>query len=98
MYIDYTIEELNLNYKNLTILPDLSKYTNFKVLYYSYNQLTSLNNLPPGLLELYCQSNNITSLDNLPPGLQILECWCNKITSLDYLPSGLNNLLCDNDE
>ena len=98
MNIDYSIEELDLSKQNLTILPDLSKYTKLKVLNCSCNELTRLDNLPPGLKELYCSRNNLTSLDNLPPGLKELACWNNKITSLDNLPPELKKLYCGNDE
>jgi len=70
MDMDYSIEELDLSYKNITILPDLSKYTKLKVLKCFGNQLTSLDNLPSGLLELDCIYNNIKSLNNLPPGIK----------------------------
>ena len=47
--VDYLqISELDLSHKNLTILPDLSKYTNLEKLYCSNNKLTIipiLNNL-----------------------------------------------------
>ena len=96
MDIDYSIEVLDLSNKNLTVLPDLSKYTKLKVLKCFGNQLTSLDNLPPGLLELYCGYNEITSLNNLPPRLQKLDCSYNKITSLDNLPPGLQILNYEN--
>ena len=96
--LDYTIEELDLSNKNLTVLPDLSKYINLKVLKCNDNKITNLDNLPPGLLELKCLNNKITNLDNLPPGLTILYCWNNNLTSLDNLPPGLKQLYCGNDE
>ena len=94
MDMDYTIEELNLSYKDLLILPDLSKYTKLKILKCSNNQITRLDNLPLGLLELRCSDNQITSLDNLHPGLIKLYCGSNQITSLDNLPLGLKGLYC----
>ena len=74
MDIDYSIEVLDLCNKNLTVLPDLSKYTKLKVLKCFGNQLTSLDNLPPGLTILYCWNNKLMDLDNLPPGLKELYC------------------------
>jgi Leucine-rich repeat (LRR) protein len=72
---DYsTIIKLNLSNKGLTKLPDLSIYPNLQILYCSYNELTSLDNLPIRLQELYCSSNKLTSLNNLPIGLQKLYC------------------------
>ena len=66
---DYSVEELNLNNKELSELPDLSLYTNLKKLNCGSNKLTSLDNLPNGLKELNCHYNQITQLDNVPIGL-----------------------------
>ena len=96
--MDYSMEELDLYHKKLTILPDLTKYINLKILKCNDNQITSLDNLPSGLLELYCGDNQIISLDNLPSGLQKLHCYYNKLKSLDNLPPELKILNCDNDE
>ena len=90
--MDYSLEELDLSCKKLTILPDLSKYTKLKALNCNNNKLISLDNLPQGLQKLDCCYNQITSLDNLQPGLQELYCSDNQITSLDNLPPGLKVL------
>jgi len=56
--MNYTnITELDLSNKGLTKLPDLSIYSNLKILNCSYNQITSLDNLPLTLTELYCSNN-----------------------------------------
>jgi Leucine-rich repeat (LRR) protein len=57
--------------------------------------LTSLDNLPPNIKELYCFSNKLTSLDNLPPTLIKLDCDNNEITSLDNIPPTLTELNCN---
>ena len=88
------ITELNLSGRNLTVLPDLSLYTNLQRLYCYNNQLTSLNNLPPNLQILYCWNNKITSLDHLPSTLQIVWCSDNQLTSLDNLPPNLRIFNC----
>ena len=52
------ITELDLSNKGLTKLPDdIHKYINLKTLNCASNQITSLNNLPPALKELYCECN-----------------------------------------
>jgi len=79
---DYTVNELNLSNLNLTVLPDLSLYTNLRILHCNNNQLTSLDILPPDLRELYCYHNLLTSLDNLPLNLRELYCGGNQITRL----------------
>ena len=91
-----TITELNLSNKGLTKLPDLSIYPNLQTLDCSYNELTSLNNLPIGLQILNCSYNQLKSLDNLPIGLQKLHCFSNQLTSLNNLPIGLQKLYCLN--
>ena len=68
---DYSrITELDLSYKKLNELPDLSKYTNLEILYCNHNNLTNLDNLPQSLKELDCDNNpliyNFTStLENI---------------------------------
>jgi Leucine-rich repeat (LRR) protein len=55
---------LDISYKGLTELPDLSKYINLQKLDCSRNQLTSLDNLPSTLTGLDCRDNQLISLDN----------------------------------
>ena len=93
--MDYSsITKLNLLGEELDVLPDLSMSINLVILDCSNNNITSLDNLPSNIKELYCY-NNITSLDNLPITLKILNCSNNKITILNNLPSSLENLYCD---
>ena len=59
--MDYSsITELDLSYKGLTQLPDLSLYTNLKNLNCSQNQITSMNNLPHTITDLDCADNPFT--------------------------------------
>jgi len=72
---DYTITELNISNQGLSKLPDdIHKYTNLKTLYCGNNKITSLDNLPQGLLELNCSHNQLIHLDNIP--LSIEKLWC----------------------
>ena len=69
--IDYSgITELDLSYKKLNELPDLSRYTNLIKLNCTGNRINNLDNLPSGLEILYCCANNLTKLDNLPYNLK----------------------------
>ena len=68
------IEEINVFYKELSYLPDLSRFTNLKYLYCSHNQFISLPLLPDSLQELYCYNNQLSSLYPLPNSLEILFC------------------------
>jgi len=92
------ITELNLSYKNLTVLPDLSLYVNLQTLHCHNNQLTSLDNLPPNLQKLNCSNNQLIFLENLPSNLQALHCHNNQLTSLDNLPPNLQELRCDHNQ
>ncbi len=62
----------------------------------SYNNLTSLDNLPTNLKYLVCDSNPIESLDYLPNGLIKLECCGTPIYSLNCLPNSLLTLNIQN--
>ena len=96
---DYTVTELCIHEQELEKLPDdIDKYTNLKRLNCSYNELTSLDNLPQKLKNLDCSYNKLTSLDNLPQNLIELYCNGNKITSLDNLPPTLEILKCWNNQ
>ena len=93
--MDYSnITELHLSNKGLTQLPDLSIYTNLKVLNCSRNQITSLDNLPHTITKLHCSYNQITRLDNLPTILTVLDCAGNLIATLDNLPQTITELFC----
>ena len=87
------VEELNLSYQKLTVLPPL--HPGLKKLFCHGNQLIALSSpLPSGLERLYCCGNQITALPSLPSGLKRLDCSDNQITSLPSLPSGLKELDC----
>ena len=92
------IREINICNKNLSILPDLSRFTCLQKLDCSNNQLRRLDNLPSFLQVLNCSYNQITQLDNLPPSLQILYCYNNQLTRLDNFPSSLQVLNCSSNQ
>ena len=93
--MDYSkITELDLSNKGLANLPDLSLYTNLKILICSYNKITSLDNLPPTIIELNCFNNLISRIDNFPLTLTYLDCRNNNITSLDNILLTLTELMC----
>jgi Leucine-rich repeat (LRR) protein len=92
---DYdSITTLDISSKKLKQIPSWVKQCyNLKKIMCSCNQLTQLDNLPSGLIDLYCAFNKITHLDNLPQTLEILDCGYNKITQLDNLPQTLKNYI-----
>ena len=92
------ILKLNLSNKELTELPDLSRFSELEKLYCCNNQLTSLpETLPESLKLLECWKNQLTYLpETLPNSLCILNCAINKLTSLpNHLPNSLRLLNCD---
>jgi Leucine-rich repeat (LRR) protein len=84
--------------KNLTTLPDLTRFYNLQELYCNYNQLTSLAVLPATLKILSCNYNQLTTLPMLPPNLKKLYCSVNQLTSLPVLPNTLCVLHCNNNK
>jgi Leucine-rich repeat (LRR) protein len=92
------IEKITIVDKNITYLPDLSRFTKLKYLSCYNNQLTSLPTLPLNLVTLHCSNNQLTSLPTLPINLQYLYCYSNQLTSLPCLPLNLQYLYCYNNQ
>jgi Leucine-rich repeat (LRR) protein len=97
--IDYTaITQLDLSFKQLTELPDLSKYINLTKLNCQYNKLTNFTNLPSGLKVLECSHNSISNFDDLASicvNLEELACAANvDLITLNCLPVTLKKLDC----
>ena len=92
------ITNINVAFRNLTYLPDLSRFYNLEYLSCSHNYLTSLpllNN--PKLRVLKCNNNNLTSLPPLNDNLENLEhlyCYQNQLTVLPGLNANLDILDC----
>src|SRR5215210_6718894 len=72
----------------------IKNFPNLQVLYYSSNQITTLEPLAHciNLQELYCTNNQITTLEPLAYciNLQELNCWDNQITTLKSLAHCIN--------
>ena len=88
---------LSIDDRNITSLPDLTRFKNLKELYCSANQLSSLPTTLPQTLEiLFCSDNKLTYLPNLTrlENLVKLECCNNELTSLPTLPQNLKELFC----
>ena len=86
--------ELDIKYRGLTGELLLPHQMQISVLDCSYNQLTSLPDLPTSLTKLHCFHNQLTSLPNLPASLTTLWCHENQLTSLPDLPTSLTTLEC----
>jgi Leucine-rich repeat (LRR) protein len=92
------IKEIDVSYKNLTYLPDLSRFKNLERLCCDYNRLTSLPKLNKNLKRLYCCDNQLTSLPPLNEKLQMLSCSSNQLTMLPVLNKNLKRLYCFNNQ
>lgn len=91
---DYSddVETIQLGFKNLTSLPDLSRFTKMMTLYCEHNDLIELpDNLQDSLFILYCHFNKLTYLPmSLPISLKCIYCSFNNLT---YLPENICNLV-----
>ena len=87
---------INVSNKNLTYLPDLSRFHSLEELYCNDNELIELPRLNPSLKKLFCCKNQLTSLPPLNEKLEILYCNINKITQLPPLNPNLETLYCSN--
>jgi Leucine-rich repeat (LRR) protein len=92
------IVNLDIHIKDVTEIPDLTRFNNLKALYCYGSELTSLPTLPQTLHTLYCRNNKLTSLPTLPQNLHTLFCNDNQLTSLPTLPQNLKTLYCCNNQ
>jgi len=90
------VENIYLSNKNLTSLPDLSRFYNLQVLFCDHNRLTTITEFPPNLREIYCDHNQLTSLPPFPQYLQTLCCDHNQLGSLPPFNINLEILNCQN--
>ncbi len=86
------ITEINLDFKNLTILPDLSRFINLKILHCFDNQLTSIP-VMNSLEILVCDDNKLTTIPVMN-NLESLSCGNNDLTSIPVM-NNLKILFCD---
>lgn len=92
---------LDVSYRKLTYLPDLSSFDKVKYLYCQGNELTQLTSLPPFLIELRCHDNKLTCLpENLftISTLKTLSCYNNVIEQSIVLPKYVKKLFVHNNK
>ena len=95
---DKETEELNLSFRDLNTLPNLSRFTNLKTLILDANNLTSIPSLPSTLIKLSCNFNQIQSIPNLQystPNLMYLDCADNRLSELPPLPLTIKTVNCE---
>jgi len=88
------VEKIDVSFRNLYYLPNLSRFKKLETLFCNSNNLTSLPVLPKNLKKLYCSDNKLTSLPNLSENLEELYCSNNRLMSLPVLPEKLEKLYC----
>ena len=89
---------IDITFKSLKSLPDLTRFKNLQVLYCYNNELTVLPTLPQNLELLYCYNNQLTVLPTLPQNLERLYCFNNELTVLPTLPQKLKDLYCSDNQ
>ena len=87
---------LDISYKGITYLPDLTRFVKLEKLDCFNNQLTSLPTLPENLKVLFCDMNQLTLLPDLTrfTNLETLACSYNQLTSLPSLPQNIQAIYC----
>ena len=88
--LDTTV--INVSNKELTYLPDLSRFKQLTHLFCGDNQLTELPPLNDNLTQLICSFNQLTKLPPLNNNLTQLICDYNKLTELPPLNKNLIHL------
>ena len=76
------IEVIKVSKCNLTVINNLSRFTNLRILDCSFNELTTLPELPEMLLKLVCYNNQLTTLPELPDSLEDLFYFNNPICDI----------------
>ena len=79
------VEKIDVSYKKLTYLPDLSRFKNLQILNCHFNNLTSLPQLNNKLKILHCSYNELTLLPQLNE--ELIELYC----SNNFIPQILIN-------
>ena len=89
---------IDISNKELSIIPDLSRFTQLEQLYCCHNRLTLLPTLNENLKVLNCSNNKLTSLPTLNKKLKIIHCSGNQLTSLPILNENLKILYCQDNK
>ena len=99
-YLDQLLDNvliIDLSYKKISHIPDLSRFTNLEILICNNNNLEYLPTLPVSLITLLCHNNKLISLPYLLNNLLItnIDCSNNRLKILPKLPINLVILKCD---
>ena len=89
---------IDISNKELTVIPDLSRFTKLEQLYCCHNRLTLLPTLNENLKVLNCSNNKLTYLPPLNEKIKILHCNNNRLTSLPIFNENLKILYCQDNK
>ena len=96
--LDENTEVIDVSFKNLKYLPDLSRFKKLKELNCSYNKLTFIHSLNKTLKKLVCDYNYLTFLPILNEELEKLYCSYNQLTFLPILRENLKIINCSHNK
>lgn len=85
------VEELDLSKRNLHDVPDLSRFRRLTTLNLSYNNLSTLHDIPATVTTIFLDYNRLQHLTNLPYHLKKLSARNNELTSVAHLPPFLQS-------
>ncbi len=81
---------INVQFKRITYIPDLTRFYKLKYLFCDFNFLSELPKLPDSLRVLYCNDNHLTSLPILPKRLRYLRASHNNISIMPpFFPNNI---------
>jgi hypothetical protein len=88
---------IDMSYKKISHIPDLSRFRNLEILICNNNNLEYLPTLPVSLITLLCHNNKLITLPYLLNNLLInnIDCSNNRLKFLPKLPINLVILKCD---
>ena len=89
-------EIINISERKLFVMPDLSRFTNLRILYCYGTNISNIDYLSPTLEQLWCNNNRIRFIPPLPTNLRILNCEYNQLSYLPKLNHNLQILYCSN--
>ena len=91
---------MTISGKSISNLQGIGYFSKLEWLDCSYNNLTSLYNIPSTIQTLNCSNNKITSFNYLQDcsSLKSLNCSNNQISSLNNLPTSIESLDCSSNK
>jgi Leucine-rich repeat (LRR) protein len=90
------VKRIDLSNKNLTELPDLSRFTKLQYLECPDNKLRYLPKFNETLIEIYCDNNMLLVIPELNPSLKLLYCSDNCLSDLPDFNENIVEVYCQN--